>query len=198
VVTGYEEVLRVAQDWQAFSSELGIMIPARTTKPLAIPEHIDPPLHREYKRLINAYFTPAALGRYELSTRALAIGLIDGFIDAGECDFMDAFARPFPGLAFFELALNAPSDRMGELNEMATGASMPTNPERASCWAGLAAWIDEFVELRRQQSHRDDVVDAILHPTIEDRPVTEDEVRALLLLPILGGLETTAGALGSS
>jgi cytochrome P450 len=85
---------------------------------------------------------------------------------------------------------------VGELNEMATGASMPTNPDRASCWAGLTNWIDEFVQLRRGQSRRDDVVDAILHATIEDRPVTEDEVRALILLLILGGLETTAGALG--
>ncbi|HXY28195.1 MAG TPA: hypothetical protein VEH82_07925, partial [Acidimicrobiales bacterium] len=117
VVTGYEDVLRVAQDWEAFSSQLGIAIPAKTSTPLAIPEHIDPPLHREYKRLINAYFTPAAIRRYEEPTRALAARLIDGFIDAGDCDFMTVFARPFPGLAFFELALNAPSDQVAELND---------------------------------------------------------------------------------
>jgi len=29
--------------------------------------------------------------------------LIDGFVERGECDFMADFARPLPGLAFFEL-----------------------------------------------------------------------------------------------
>jgi cytochrome P450 len=73
----------------------------------AIPEHLDPPLHREYKRLINAFFTPAVVAEYERPTRDLVTRLIDDFVEAGRCDFMADFARPFPGLAFFELVLNA-------------------------------------------------------------------------------------------
>jgi cytochrome P450 len=196
VVTSYEGVLRVAQDWEAFSSQLGVGIPEKGNTPLAIPEHIDPPLHRVYKRLINAFFTPAVVSRYEQPTRALVTRLIDDFIEAGSCDFMSAFARPLPGLAFFQFVLNAPSDEVGELNEMATGASMPTNPDIAACWAGLTKWIDDFMEARRRRAPLGDVVDAILHADIEGRPITDDEARGMILLLILGGLETTAGALG--
>lgn len=196
VVTRYEDVLRVVQDWEAFSSQLGVEIPAKGTTPLAIPEHIDPPLHREYKRLINAYFTPPAVAPYEDPTRALVTRLIDGFVEAGTCDFMADFARPLPGMAFFELALNAPSDEVAELNALATGASDPTNPDVASCWAGLKSWIETFIEARRAGPRRDDVVDAILNAEIDGRPITEEEIRALIILLILGGLETTAGALG--
>ncbi len=66
VVTRYEDVLRVAQDWQAFSSAQGVSVP-ETGKMVvpAIPEHLDPPLHRTYKRLINAHFTPAVVATYE-------------------------------------------------------------------------------------------------------------------------------------
>jgi cytochrome P450 len=196
VVTKYEDVLRVAQDWESFSSELGVGIPVTHMTVQAIPEHVDPPLHRVYKRLINAFFTPAVVARYEEPTRALVTRLIDGFIEAGACDFMPAFARPFPGLAFFELVLNAPSDEVAELNDLSTGASMPTNPDAAACWAGLTTWIDSFVELRRAQPRRGDVVDAILRAEIEGRPITEEEIRGMILLLILGGLDTTAGALG--
>ncbi|MGO8862642.1 MAG: cytochrome P450 [Acidimicrobiales bacterium] len=198
VVTDYEDVLRVAQDWEAFSSQLGVGIPEKATTPLAIPEHIDPPLHRDYKRLINAYFTPDVVGRYEEQTRALVTRLIDGFIEIGTCDFMSAFARPLPGLAFFELVLNAPSEEVEQLNEWATGASNPHNPDLKACWAGLTGWIEKFVELRRSGPRHEDVVDAILHAEIEGRPITFEEIGALILLLILGGLETTAGALGQT
>jgi cytochrome P450 len=196
VVTKYDDVLRIAQDWGTFSSELGVGIPGTEMTVQAIPEHIDPPLHRVYKRLINAHFTPAVVGRYEEPTYALVTGLIDDFIEAGSCDFMTDFAQPFPGLAFFDLVLNAPSDELEEINDLATRASQPDNPDAPACFRAMHEWIVGFVELRRGQPPRGDVVDTILNAEIEGRPVTDTEVFGLILLLILGGLETTAGALG--
>ena len=196
VVTRYDDVLRVAQDWDTFSSELGVGIPGTEMTVQAIPEHIDPPLHRVYKRLINAHFTPAVVSRYEEPTHELVTRLIDDFIEAGSCDFMTDFAQPFPGLAFFDLVLNAPSDELNEINDLATRASQPDNPDAPACFRAMHKWIVEFVELRRRQPGRGDVVDAILHADIEGRPITDTEVFGLILLLILGGLETTAGALG--
>jgi len=196
IATKYEDVLRIAQDWETFSSELGISVPETQMTVHAIPEHVDPPLHRVYKRLINAYFTPAAVAPYEEPTRALVTRLIDDFVEAGTCDFLTDFARPFPGLAFFDLVLSAPSDELSEINDLATKASVPNNPDAREHWAALHKWIRDFVELRRGQPPRGDVVDAILNAHIEGRPVTEGEILGLILLLILGGLETTAGALG--
>ena len=86
VVTRYEDVLRVAQDWRTFSSAEGVGVPAPTTPVNAIPEVMDPPLHREFKRLINAWFTPAVVSRYEDGTRAIVTRLIDGFVADGTAD----------------------------------------------------------------------------------------------------------------
>ena len=196
VLTRYEDVLKVAQDWRTFSSARGVSVPDTKMVVKAIPEHLDPPLHREYKRLINAWFTPAAVAPYEEPTRALVNRLIDGFVDAGECDFMADFARPFPGLAFFDLILNAPSERLAEINEMATSASVPTNPDRGKAWQGMYAWISEFVETRRREGPRGDVVDAVIAAEIEGRPILDEEIIGVVQLLILGGLDTTAGALG--
>lgn len=196
VVTRYEDVLRIAQDWETFSSELGVAIPDTQMVTKAIPEHIDPPLHREYKRLINAWFTPAVVAGYVEPTRALVTRLIDDVIEAGRCDFMADIAQPFPGLAFFELVLNAPPEQVTEVAHLAQRASVPTNPDSRESWQALNAWIMDFVASRRAGAPRNDVVDAVLAAQIEGRPITEEEILGLILLLILGGLETTAGALG--
>lgn len=196
VLTRYEDVLRVAQDWRTYSSAHGVSVPDTKMVVKAIPEHLDPPLHREYKRLISAYFTPAAVAAYERPTRALVNRLIDDVIEAGTCDFMADVARPYPGLAFFELVLHAPPDDVAEINAMATSATVPTNPDRGKAWQGMYTWISEFVATRRRQPPRGDVVDAVLAAEIDGRPITEEDIIGVIQLLILGGLDTTAGALG--
>ena len=196
VVTGYEDVLRVAQDWRTFSSAEGVSVPPPPAKVNAIPEVMDPPRHRQYKRLISAHFTPAVVARYEGATRALVTRLIDGFAGAGRCEFMDAFARPLPGLAFFDQVLHAPPGQAAELNELAGIASTPHHPERPAAWQGMAAWITGFVAARRRRPPVGDVVDAVLAAEIDGEPITDHDILGVIQLLIFGGLETTTGALG--
>ena len=113
VLSKYEDVLKVAQDWETFSSAHGVTVPSGPTSMPAIPEMIDPPLHREYKRLINFYFRPPEVLQQEEATRELVTQLIDGFIEAGSCDFMTDFARPLPGMVFFTEFLHAPGGGAG-------------------------------------------------------------------------------------
>jgi cytochrome P450 len=194
----YEDVLAIAQDWETWSSELGITVPYQ--EPPAgmkiMPVSVDPPLQRTFKRLINAYFTPKAIAPWEEPTRALVNRLIDRFAAAGQCDFMGALARPFPGLAFFDLALHAPAEDLTEVNDWATAASLPHLPESRDSMLKLAGWIGNFINARRQSGPRGDVVDAVLDADIEGRPITVAEAIGTIQLLILGGLETTSGALG--
>jgi cytochrome P450 len=196
VVTRYEDVLAVAQDWRTFSSAHGVSVPPTESAVPAIPEHVDPPLHRSYRQIINRYFTPQAVAHHEPATRRLVRRLVDDFIEAGECDFMADFARPFPGLTFFELVLNAGADDVAELNATTTRATNPANPDRAEAWARLNQWIADFVQGRRAAPAHGDVVDAILAAEVDGRPITETEVLGMVQLLVLGGLDTTAGALG--
>jgi cytochrome P450 len=196
VVTRYEDVLRVAQDWESFSSEDGITVPHGPTSVPAIPEQLDPPRHRAFKRLINAYFTPAVVAEREEATRAAIDGLIDGFIEAGRCEFMADFARPMPGLVLFDMVLHAPADQLTEINQLAMRASMPTAPGAREARASMLEWIREFADRRRTEPPRGDVVDAILSAEIEGRPITPDEIVGVIQLLVFGGLDTTAGALG--
>jgi cytochrome P450 len=196
VATRYEDVWKVAQDWKTWSSTQGVSVPGTKMVVPAIPEHLDPPLQRTFKRLINTYLSPAVVAPYEAPTRALVTRLIDSFVEAGECDFMTEFARPFPGAAFFELVLHAPPDQVAEINDLSTRASVPTSPDARACWEAMNKWIVEFVAERRSQPRRDDIIDGILHADIDGRPITETEILGTITLLILGGLDTTSGALG--
>jgi cytochrome P450 len=197
IVTKYEEVFQAAQDWATFSSEHGLSIPPPPSTMLRnIPVEVDPPLQRVYKRMVNPFFTPAIVADWEDGTRALATELIDEFIEQGECEFMEAFASPFPARAFFKFALDAPADEIDKVAYMASKAPKPNDPEAAECWLGLSKWIEELLETRRDTPPRGDFVDGVLNAQVEGRPITHDEVVGTVQLAILGGLETTTGALG--
>lgn len=200
IVTRHADVVAVAQDWEAFSSQLGVSIPANPNVALAIPEHIDPPLHREYKRLVNRWFTPAAVAPLAEGAQRIASELVDGFAGAGEADVMADFAVPFPGLVFFELVLGAPADEVAHVTQTAAGATDPGNPASRDCYVELNGWIRQLTDRRRAEGRREvrDVVDAVLAAEIEGRPIRDDEVQGLILLLILGGLDTTAGVIGQS
>jgi cytochrome P450 len=197
VLSRYEDVLRVAQDWQTFSSELGIGVPRQPEGSAfkILPVTVDPPVQRTFKRLINAYFTPAAIAGWEVPTRDLASRLIDGFAGKGSCEFMAEFARPLPGLAFFDLALHAPADDLDRVNQWATMASVP-GPEQGDHLMNLAGWISELLQARRRTGPVGDVIDAVMAAEIDGRPIAEDEAVGTVQLLVLGGLETTAGVLG--
>lgn len=196
VVTRYEDVVRVAQDWETFSSAHGLSVPSAPTHARHYPVQVDPPIQRVYKRLVNAFFTPAALAPWEQPIRGLAGRLIDGFVEDGSCDFMDAFARPFPALSFFDLALHAPAEEVETVAHLASTSSIPNHPDAAASWAGLSAWVTEFLDRRRRGPVLGDMIDAVLNAEIEGRPITQEEIVGTVQLLILGGLETTAGSLG--
>ena len=196
VVSRYEDALTVAQDWEVFSSAHGLGISGAPTIVRNLPVQADPPEQRIFKRLINPFFTPAAVAPWEPATRELAGRLIDGFIEAGSCEFMDGFARPFPSLSFFQLAINAPAEDLEEVARLASTSSTPDDPAARESWLGLYDWIRDFTRRRRKETPRGDVVDAVVHAEIDGRPITEEEAIGTVQLLILGGLETTAGALG--
>jgi len=196
VVSSYEQALAVAQDWAAFSSAHGLSVSKTPTVVRNLPVEADPPEQRVYKRLVSPYFTPAAVARWEQPTRDLVTRLIDGFAEDGACEFMDAFARPFPALAFFQFAVNAPAEDLEHVAYLASKSSTPNDPAARDCWLGLYAWIKDFIAARREQPPRGDVVDAVISAEIDGRPITDDEIIGTVQLLMLGGLETTAGALG--
>jgi cytochrome P450 len=196
VVSRYEDVYGVAEDWETFSSAHGLSIPPLPIVVRNLPIEVDPPIHRVYKRLINRHFTQAAVQPWEDKTRQLATRLIDTFIERGSCEFISEFAFPYPALSFFDLGLSAPHDDLDRVAYLASKAHLPEDPDGPSCWLALSEWIRDFVEKRRQGPPCGDVVDAAIAAEVDGQPFSDEQVIGVVQNLILGGLETTAGALG--
>jgi cytochrome P450 len=198
VVTRYEDVLRVLQDWQVFTSTQKVSIPPPSSSIPALPQETDPPLHRAFRRVLNVYLTPAWVAPYEPPTRQLVTRLIDDFIETGRCEFMEAFAEQLPKLSFFEQVLHAPAGDIGWLHEQTKIAEGPkAAPDFEQAWENLHNWVDAFVDQRRAQPARGDIVDAVLSANIQGRPITRKEIIGTIELLMFGGFGTTAAALGN-
>jgi cytochrome P450 len=203
VVSSYEDALAVAQDWATYSSAHGLSI---TTNPGVIrnlPVEADPPEQYIFKRLVNPFFTPSAVAQWEQATRDLVNELIDAFTGEDTAggtghavEFMDAFARPLPSRSFFQFAINAPASDLDKVSYLASKSSTPKDPQARECWLGLHQWVRDFIATRREQPPKGDVVDAVIAAQVDGQPITDDEIVGTVQLLILGGLETTAGALG--
>jgi cytochrome P450 len=198
LLTRYEDVLRTAQDWQTFSNALGITVPGPEQQMRILPVGIDPPEQREFKRLVNTEFTPAKTAPWEEPTRALVNELIDGFIERGECDFQGEFARPLPGLAFFQFALHAPTEDLIQVNKWATLASQGHFEGAQDALYKLAGWIAGIIQQRGTDGPRGDVIDTVMAAQIDGQPISFQDMIGTITLLILGGLETTSGVLGAA
>src|SRR5215203_6554259 len=60
--------------------------------------HINGDDHRRLRNLVNPAFTPRAADRWRPAMREFLDELWDAVRDDGECDFVAAFAKPYPSL----------------------------------------------------------------------------------------------------
>jgi cytochrome P450 len=194
----FEDVMNGFGDERSFTTVPTVVIPPNPGAVPIIPLQCEPGIHREFRRLLDPYFRAGAVAKYEPGIRQIATGLIDGFVERGQCEFVSDFARRLPGLVVFGLFLGLPESEIDEGYHW-TMAIMHAHgtPEAPMVHRNFLAYISRLLEQRESMARRDDVVDALLHGTVEGRPPTRDEVLRCLIQLIAAGLDTTAHALGN-
>jgi len=93
LLTRYDDVRSVCERPEDFSNA----DPALRGKPAGvrlIPLDADPPLHRDFRRLLNPFFTRSYVNRYEPKIREIARNLIEPLLDQEEFDFVYQYAVP--------------------------------------------------------------------------------------------------------
>jgi cytochrome P450 len=192
LVSRYEDVRRVAQDWRTFSSEAdGVLLEHLGERQINIPEESDPPRHDEWRKVLNPFFGPSYVARYEEAIRAIADDLIDQFVADGECDLVDAFSGPFPGLVFFKVVLGMPKEDLPMLRKTGFQAMQGEPEQRPAGWMALGRYVAEYLEERRDAPSRGDVVDAVLTAEFDGAPAPWNEKVSCVTTLVAGGLNTT-------
>ena len=108
VITRYDDVREVLLDTETFSSarhrgrvdprsaQIKTMYQEQGWVPGPTLSSRDDPEHRQMRALFNHAFRPAKIKELDPFIIELADRLIDDFVDAGECEFVRAFAIPLP------------------------------------------------------------------------------------------------------
>jgi cytochrome P450 len=219
--TGYEACRAAFQDWETFSNDLtlpeGVGPLLVAEKFLGIPVYVDPPEHRQWKRLLDPLFAPNEMAALEDDIRGYAAELLDPLRDRTECDLVTEFAMPFPTMIFCRLMGLPVEDHAmvmwwkdAYLNGRSTYVAARCDPadrdangvlgEKAvvelkrRALAETKAYLADIFEQRRHEP-RDDLMTKFLTLRWEGRPLTQDELLRISHNLFLGGLDTVTGVL---
>ena len=195
VVAGHAEISAITFDTTGFSSEFygpeGPQLAGVSPEPWSpevqefwatIPKlknalfSCDPPTQTRQKAIANKSMNIARVRKMEPSIRAEANALVDAFIDAGRCNFFEAYAEPLPVIMIAQM-LGMDGDRVlfkKWSDDIADGYLAPMdNVRRLEVLHSAKAFIEDLlprIEARRANP-TDDLLSALVNSTIDE----EDE-----------------------
>lgn len=162
----------------------------------------DPPDHTRFRKLVNLAFSMQRVDALEAHMRRLVTGLIDGFADAGTCEFVRDFAIPLPvqliteqiGIDSTDFATvkrwsDAFADRLG--GQIARPRELECAAEVVEFQHAMKRKIDE-----RRERPQDDLLSDLVNARIDGQtPLDDAELMSILQQLMVAGNETTTSAL---
>jgi cytochrome P450 len=167
--------------------------------------------HRRLRGLVSPAFTPRAAEKWRPAMRAIAAELwsaLDGAANGGaanggaaECEFVSAFAGPFPARTIAEV-IGAPQGDAAKLQEWSGWVqrqfdikALAEEPERIEQAVNeLYEYVASLLERRRREP-ADDLLDALLKAEEEGDRLSPAECVNLVLNVLAGGVDTTVAQL---
>jgi cytochrome P450 len=169
--------------------------------------HVNGPDHTRLRSLVNPALSPRAVERYrpemsgfmqQLLDEATASSGSDGVV---ECDFVDAFAKPYPSLVIASV-MGAPLEDAPKLHHWSNwiqrqfdAGSMATERD------GIERAVDEFYEyaeslLRtRRESPGDDLISKLIAAEEQGERLSDVECINLVFNVLVGGVDTSQSQL---
>lgn len=162
-----------------------------------IPVELDPPLHGQFRTLLNPLFSVKNISRLEDHVRSTARRYIAEIKARGECEFMADFAFPAPVSVFLGL-LGLPQEDMPQFLQWEHSILHETDmPRVAQAVREAKAYMLDVIAERRVRPG-DDFISHGVHATVDGRPLSEDELIGYCFNLFVGGLDTISTSVGWS
>lgn len=202
IVADHANLNRVMRDDATFSSShhpadptdprQGIVIPPNPIP--QIPLELDPPEYTPYRRILNPYFTPPEARAAGPFAEQTVDALLDRVCASGRMDLVLDLGNPLPAIATMKL-VGLPLDDWRYYAEPLhrVACSPPTAPNYdhdVQVMAQLGNSIAALVPRLRTEPG-EGVLSGLAKATIDGRPLPDDQVVAVAMLVILGGVHTT-------
>jgi cytochrome P450 len=197
--TSYDAVFDACQDPELFSSHMAKAIPSAGNPAPFIPIDIDPPMLQKYRKLLLPYMSPKAAQRQEAELRDIATELIDAFIESGHGDLAQQLFTPLPARWVLRL-LDFDETRWPEWIEWLHAMIHDRASNTAKAMEGVGHIYTEIAtELaqRRANPGGAGILSALIDAEIDGAPLNDEELTGIVVLLLLGGMDTTAGLTGN-
>ncbi|MBB3184010.1 hypothetical protein FHR95_001570 [Halomonas fontilapidosi] len=189
----HADVMRVLEDHETFSNA--------ASRHLSVPNAMDPPEHTRFRRLIEPYFGPQAMGEFAPQCRAIAEDVVDRLPANGEVEAMTAMGQDFAleiQCAFmgWPTSLHEPLRAWVRRQQAATLAGdREALGELAHEFDGV---IRDLLASRREAGDAapDDVTTRIMNETVEGRALADEEIVSILRNWTVGELGTISASIG--
>ena len=212
-VTKHADIVEVSKQPEKFRS-FGrfILFPEATAldgesleeaPPLRMLVNMDPPEHRDYRRLVSGFFTPRAVKRLESRLEAITTEMFDELAARGpvvECDFVTEIAARQPLRMITEMLgiPRAKEDFVLRITNENFGIEDPdfqregeTRESRLGFLGEAWAYLNEMIEDRRKHP-TDDLTTVLAQARLPgDQPVPAFEMFSLWFLVMVAGHDTT-------
>jgi cytochrome P450 len=159
--------------------------------------------HARLRRLVSKAFTPRSVERLRPIMRETAHEFIDRFADVRRCEFVSAFAAPFPVRVIGAL-LGVPPGDFAKFHAWSTDLSLAFGSRIAEQLSRIEAallhlsdYVDGLLSERRH-AQRDDLISALIAVEEQGDRLSPEELRAMVTVLIFGGQDTTQCQLACS
>ena len=210
-VTKHENIVEISKQPDKFSNQSGAtFMPDRghavqddIRAQLRTIIDMDPPDHRDYRKIVSASFSPRAIARLTPVVERVAKELVDGLGREGEADLIPDFASIHPLKVVCHLLGVPEADEPKVLrltNELFGNAdpefqrSGEVNDNMKALFAEFWAYFGELLTDRRGNP-REDLVSVFANAKVRGEPMGELETLGYCLIAFTAGHETTRGAI---
>jgi cytochrome P450 len=196
LVTSYAEVRQALSDPGTYSSSKGVGFPHRQTLMMP-PIDVDPPLQKEFRRLLNPHFSRTGIAKYAGAIRDIAATTVETFAGRGAADLHNDFAAPFTAEVLARVILHVDDEDLFLRARAVASQISRHDPSQEGDKRALLEQISEEILHQRAASgaRQGDSIDSLLYGEVDGRRLTRDEQVGTLMILVLGGLSTTNAAL---
>ena len=215
--TRYEDLFKIAQDIQHFSSRDVLVAPggpppdpdAEPDEDLpevlrgenigAPPITSDPPVHTWARRLLLPPFSVKSIAKWEQETRELCSSLVDGFVENGRADGAADYAQQIPPRVIASM-LGIPQEEAGTFTEWVRDfleLGLTNTDLQGEAARNIFTYLWERIE-EHKANPKDDLIDYLLSAEVDGEPVPEPHILGTCFLILVAGIDTTWSSIGSA
>ena len=202
--TTFEGVREVAGDVENFSSFSVSVTPTPTSydeegNRMRSIITSDAPRHKPERQLMLPFFAPKSVERYREHTRDIARKLIREFIETGEADFAEQYARQIPPRIIAAI-LGIDPEMSDEFTTWVQGVlelGLQDEEIREHYREIINRFFVEEIK-KRMENPGDDLISVLLQSEIDGEPVPMPVVRGNVGLMLIAGIDTTWSSIGSA